>query len=73
MYPPQEFPGGPVVRCVHHHGRIQSLVRELRSCKLCGTARKKQSLNLVKEFYLIVVLICISLITGEIEHDHSLL
>ena len=31
----REFPGGPVV------ARIRSLVRELRSRKLCGTAEKK--------------------------------
>ena len=48
--------------------RVQSLVRELRSCK-----PRKKSPNLVGELYLTVVLICISLITGEVEHDHSLL
>ena len=40
-----EFPGGPVVRtqCFHCLGPgVQSLVRELRYCKLYGTARKKK-------------------------------
>ena len=73
--PPAGIPWWSVFRtwCFHQSGPIQSLVRGLRSCKLCGTARKKQSLNLVRELYLIVVLICISLITGEVEHDCSLL
>ena len=39
-----EFPGGPGVRssCFHCGGLgwIQSLVKEVRSCKSCGTAKK---------------------------------
>ena len=40
----REFPDGPVVRtrCFHCRGQVQSLVGELRSCKLCGTAKKKR-------------------------------
>ena len=38
-----EFPGGPGVRssCFHCGGLswIQSLVKEVRSCKSCGTAK----------------------------------
>ena len=40
----RQFPGGPVVRtrCFHCPGaRVQSLVRELKSHKLRGAAKKK--------------------------------
>ena len=39
-----ELPGGPVVRTqwFHCNGRFQSLVGELRSCKLCSRAKKKE-------------------------------
>ena len=42
-----EFPGRPVVRAWHFHSFtvvacVQSLLRELRSCKSCDTAKKKR-------------------------------
>ena len=41
----REFPGSPVVRtqCFHCRAWVQSLVRELRSRKLHGTAKKKKA------------------------------
>ena len=41
----REFPGSPVVSTKHFHCRgpgFKSLVRELRSHKLCGPAKKKK-------------------------------
>ena len=42
-----ELPGGPVVRtwCFHCWAQVQSLVGELRSCKPCDMAGKKQNQN----------------------------
>ena len=39
-----EFPGGPVVRTpiLLPGSWAQSLIRELRSCNLCGKAKKKK-------------------------------
>ena len=40
-----DFPGAPVVRtpCLQFsRAQVQSLVRELRYCKLCGVAKKKR-------------------------------
>ena len=47
-----QFPGGPVVRTqgFHCHGpRVQSLVGELRSHKLCSAAKKKKKITSLKK------------------------
>ena len=49
-----EFLSGPVARTwiFHCRGLVQSLVRELRSCKLCMVwPKKKKKLNKIKNFY----------------------
>ena len=42
----REFPGGPGIRSQSvlslPEAWVQSMVRELRSCKLCGTVKKKK-------------------------------
>ena len=38
----REFPGSPVVRTFTAMASVQSLVRELRSLKLHGSAKKKK-------------------------------
>ena len=42
------FPGGPVVKtlCFQRRGtQVQSLVEELRFCKLCSSAKKERERN----------------------------
>ena len=43
----KEFPGGPVVRTLLSLPRawVRSLLGELRSCKPCGTAKKKKAIG----------------------------
>ena len=47
----RECPGGPVVRTQHFHyqTQVQSLVRELRSHKLRGAAKKKKKNQVNRE------------------------
>ena len=39
-----DFPGGPVVKTPLQRVQVQSLIGELRSCMLCGVAKKKKKL-----------------------------
>ena len=48
----KDFPGGPVVKTAHFHCR-GSLVRDLRSCMLCGTGQRKRIVDL--QYYIMIV------------------